>query len=282
MCDDHSIENEPRFGARMPERDPSEAKADRTLAREAGDQDRHGESVHDEPAIFPGQDGKLIRRDWTCSRCGYNLRGLTTGHACPECGHIELYHPPPREAESYGQWLARRRGEVSLPRSLWAIAVASLVGGPLAILGSFMQTPQSGWLMIVVFGPTVEEVMKIAAISWLVEVRPYLLRSRGQIYFVALTSGLFFAVIENVVYLNIYISSPTLEIIVWRWVGCTALHIGCCLIASVGLVRTWRRTIDEGRSPRLSTAFRFLVAAIIVHGTYNGTVLGLELYGVQF
>ena len=42
--------------------------------------DAHLHSVFDEPAIFPRNEKQLIDSDWPCSKCGYNLRGLTTGN----------------------------------------------------------------------------------------------------------------------------------------------------------------------------------------------------------
>jgi hypothetical protein len=283
LPDDQSIEREPHVQGRMPRLDPSEAKAERTLAREERYADRPPDSIYDEPAIFPGQGGQPIDQDWSCSQCGYNLRGLTTGHPCPECGHVEVYHPPPKEArESYGQWLVRHRADVSPWRSWRAVAIASLIGGPLAIFGAFMNAPEGGWFLLIVFGPAVEEAMKVAAISWIVEVRPYLIRDRRQILFPALMSALAFAAIENVLYLKIYIRSPEASIIMWRWLGCTSLHVTCSLVASMGLVQVWRRTVDEGRRPQLSLAWRFLVAAIALHGLYNAAVTGLEISGVLF
>ena len=31
--------------------------------------------------------GMPLEQNITCATCGYNLRGLTSGHDCPECGH---------------------------------------------------------------------------------------------------------------------------------------------------------------------------------------------------
>ncbi len=282
MDSDPSIEHEPHLRPESHKPDPSEGKADRVLGKESADRTRPLQSVHDEPAIFPGQDGKPIECDWTCSQCGYNLRGLTTGHRCPECGHIEVYYPPPGGAESYGDWFERQQATVTPRRSWTAVAIAAVAGGPFAIAGAFMNTTTVSWITLVVFAPVVEEVMKIAAASWLVEVRPYLLRDRAQILTIGVVSGLVFAAIENVLYILVYLPAPSTEILLWRLLGCTSLHVACTLVASLGLAKVWQRTVDELRPPKLSLGLPLLILAIVIHGGYNAAVSGLQWAGVLF
>ncbi len=95
---DQSIDQEPHLRQQSFKPDTSEENAARRLARDrAGvdpDEERAQHSVFDEPATLPNRPSVLIDRDWSCRNCGYNLRGLMTGHRCPECGNVELYEPP--------------------------------------------------------------------------------------------------------------------------------------------------------------------------------------------
>ncbi len=38
--------------------------------------------------IGAAADGSIRQSDLHCVRCGYNLTGITTGSACPECGNL--------------------------------------------------------------------------------------------------------------------------------------------------------------------------------------------------
>ncbi len=284
--DDPSVFHEPHLAPDPANLDPSEAKAARALGKEGARRETRAapaDSVFDEPDILPGRASEVISQDWSCSQCGYNLRGLPVGHPCPECGHRELYRPPPVGATSYQAWLQERIGRTR-PGIGWTAAIAVAVcGGPLAVLSAFLGTSPgtvaslSVVLLISLYAPAVEETMKIALAAIVVEKRPYWFRRAEQIQVAVLGSALLFAVIENVIYLNVYIPNPGIEIILWRWTICVGMHVGCTMLASRGLIAVWERTMSELRPPRVTDGMRMLVVAIVVHGGYNAAAIGFEL-----
>lgn len=285
MKHDHSIEGEPQFQKQPARIDPSEAKAAKKLARERarGDDDVASQhSVHNEPAIFPGMDGRPIERDWTCSSCGYNLRGLTTGHPCPECGHIEVYHPPSEGEESYGRWLAEKRAAVSPSRSWTIVTLASVACAPVGFFAATLIPPVAILWAAAVAAPAFDEVVKVAALLWLLEAKPYLIRSRTQILTMAACSALVFATAENLLYQAVYPGAATPTVFAWRWVVCIGLHVICTLIAAGGIVRVWTAAKHEGRPPSVSRAAPELVFAMILHGAYNATIMSLNWPGLMF
>lgn len=272
--DRHSVFNEPHLRNNSAQPPSSDAKPKWTY----GD----GESVYDELDIFPGRAPGTIEQDWSCSQCGYNLRGLRVGHPCPECGHREPYRPPPAGAPSYQTWLEQRIGQTSSRTGWWIAIGAALCGGPWAVLAALLSTGATDWavfgmgILMIVYGPTVEETMKIATAAYIVEVRPYLFRRVEQVWLATLGGALMFAVIENILYLTVYVPNPSTELVIWRWTGCTALHIGCTAVATRGLTRVWLRTITEHRRPRFTSAVSALVVGIVIHGTYNLLALVYE------
>jgi hypothetical protein len=278
------VRDEPHLAGGAARRDPSESRAEHTLSREHRvdpEAYRPGASVYDEPDILPGRTDEIVAQDWTCRNCGYNLRGLKLDKPCPECGQREWYRPPPPGRERFRPWLLAQQERTSERRSWMIAALAALLGGPLAVVASLLHGPRgmaamSMPLIAVVIAPVMEEMMKVAAGAYLVEARPYLFRRAGQLYLATVGAALVFAAIENALYLSVYIPNPSIELILWRWTACVALHTGCTAVATRGLLRVWQESVSEFRPPRIGSALPSLVTAIILHGAYNAAVMGYD------
>lgn len=185
----------------------------------------------------------------------------------------------PHGALTFASWLDDRRARTTALRSLTATALIALVTGPWSVVGAFGGSGQTflGLLLVVLFGPIVEEVMKVAALAYVIEKKPYLLLTRWQVVFTGGLSGLAFAVIENLLYLHLYIDDPTPEITSWRWTVCTALHVACSSIAALGLARAWRRCITDRAPPDLSLGYPHMLTAVVLHGAYNALMVALDV-----
>jgi len=119
--------------------------------------------------------------------------------------------------------------------------------------------------------------MKTAAAMCVVERKPYLFRGPGQTMLCILAAAAAFAGVENFLYLSVYIPHPRPAQVFWRWSVCLPLHVGCTAIAGMGVARVWPDLWARRARPRLTVAFPYLVAAIVVHGAYNAFAVGFEL-----
>lgn len=186
------------------------------------------------------------------------------------------------------------------PNLVFALGYA-LVGGmlsPLAVL--FSGVVSGGWFGIVVVGPFVEEVVKTLGIAFLLASHPYWVRSRAVLAAMGGLCGLIFAIVENVVYQQLYLADlepeRLLQVMSLRWTVCVMLHVCCSSIAAWGLGGQLEQA--QGRfllrlapvatseitslgvdyrapmrkdlplfQPRLT--YGWLSAAIVLHGSYN-------------
>lgn len=283
---DPSIEHEPHLNHGPAAPDPSERAVDRILNSQHQDsgslsEDAAKHSVFEEPDIFPGREAEVITQDWSCSECGYNLRGLPTGHRCPECGHIELYRPPPPEQTSFGQWYRQRKAAFSLEKSRLTIVFVAMFAWPWAVLGVLFNKLPNPWTLIVI-GPALDEAAKIMAIVLVVELRPYWFKRVEQIWIAALASSIGFALIENFLYMLWFVPAPSFGLMLWRWIACTSLHTGCTAIAASGIARLWQKTDQEARVPQVVDAFRPLVFAFAFHALFCGCVLLFNMLDYGF
>ena len=241
--DDHSIENEPHLRHGGPDKVPGD------MAKASSDTSRIEHTVWDEPALNPAAREQM-----------------------------------PADALTYEGWLERRIEERSVVSSWQITILVALVAGPLAVLGAIFNGSSStlGALNLTVFGPATEEIMKVAGLLWIVEKRPFRFTSRLQIILCACAGGLAFGLIENLLYLKVFVDDPSESLTYWRWTVCTFLHSGCSIIAGLGIMRIWKNPMARREKPRLAHVTPYLVIAIVIHGVYNGFCLLLSLAEFQF
>ncbi len=242
---DPSVHREPHLRGEGYRADPSEAKTDAREARRRPPSEAEAvdQSVYDEPAFS-----------------------------------AELAGPAAKGGLTYRGWLEQGRERVSVEGSWGLTLLLALAAGPWAVLGAMLSEWQSwlGALVLVAFAPVAEEMMKVAAALYVVEKRPFLFRSAAQIMLTVLAGALVFSVVENLLYLHVYVRHPSAALIAWRWTVCVALHTGCTFIAGLGLVRIWRDAWERMDRPRLPLGSPYLMTAIVLHAVYNASALLLE------
>lgn len=124
-------------------------------------------------------------------------------------------------------------------------------------------------LAAIVVAPPVEEVLKVAIPIMVLEHRATWLGRGHDLLWFALGSALIFAIVENLLYTFVYLSSPSTELLLWRWAGCTTMHVVASGLSGVGLMRAYNRGRRENQPPRFVWEWPWLVGAIAVHMAYN-------------
>jgi hypothetical protein len=196
----------------------------------------------------------------------------------------------------YADHLAEReRGTSPATRALVFTGLV-LVAGPAAILCTLWSSlglgGGLGYMAVTVTGPVVEEMAKVAIVLWLVERKPWLLGApsptralevsgTAAIIAAGLAGGLLFGAIENAIYLTVYFPDRGEELAAWRWAVTMPMHAICSTIAAVGVARMWRRVMTEREPARISHAFPWIVAAILMHGVYNAFAVLLSVTGLE-
>lgn len=183
----------------------------------------------------------------------------------------------------YAEHLQDRLALVS-PNVQWLVMFgAAMAAGPFAVFGAFFKAfaGEGGWglMAVVIIGPVVEEMLKIACILWIVERKPWLVPARRAILLVGLVGGFGFATIENWVYLNIYFADHDPALAVWRWTITLSMHVVCSIIAAIGIARMWQHVMRTRATADLAIAFPWLVAAMLLHGGYNALAVAMAMVG---
>lgn len=172
---------------------------------------------------------------------------------------------PPSESQKHSS------PAVSYVRGSW-IAVMALASGLFGFACAFLREldamiPEA--LAAILVAPPIEEILKIAIPIIILEHRTtWLARGRDLLWF-AMGSALVFAVAENLMYSFVFLEDPSVGLLWWRWLACTAMHVGASGLAGVGLMRAYARGLDSGQSPRFIWEWPWLAGAIALHMAYN-------------
>jgi hypothetical protein len=169
-------------------------------------------------------------------------------------------------------------------RRAGVVVALALAAGPWAVVGTLASAlvhgTGFGWLAILVVGPLVEELMKVSAPMIAIERKPFAFLRGGWIVACCALSGGVFAVIENVLYLRVYVPDPTAELAAWRWTICVAMHVGCAMIGGLGVRRMWSDAVRCERRPDPQAAVPYLAAAAVIHGAYNALAVAAGMAGL--
>ncbi len=168
---------------------------------------------------------------------------------------------------------------VAVPKKWHYLALLiALAGGLFGILGAFFTEFFRGDFLVAFVGaPIIEEVLKPSGLYLLLAKWPRALRSQFYTAMLAAFGGIAFAVIENIVYLTVYIENPTSEIILWRWTVNVAVHAVCSFIFGFGI--NWKLAASvRGQRKLLSSGKRFFFPAMALHSAYNITVTVLSVF----
>jgi RsiW-degrading membrane proteinase PrsW (M82 family) len=193
--------------------------------------------------------------------------------------------PDRSDPQQWTRWIEWKRNECTVLGSLSVTLLAGLLGGPFAILGAILSGQQGPGPIIymVVFAPVIEELLKQSGMTYVLEKMPYRAFATWQFLFAGMVSGLAFGAIENLVYVGRFAAvlrpQDLAEMATFRWAVCTPLHVVCATIASLGLVRVWKKQLANGRPADLAAAFPFFIAAMVLHGLYNSWAV---LFGPHF
>ena len=152
------------------------------------------------------------------------------------------------------------------------LAGLALLSGLFAIVSAIIRQLTIGMpdiLASVMVAPPVEEILKIAIPIMVLEHRAHWLSRGKDLVWFAIGSALVFSVVENLLYMLVYLENPSAELLLWRWTACTTMHIAATGLSGVGLMRAYERGLRIGCKPRFVWEWPWLIGAIAVHMAYN-------------
>ena len=130
-------------------------------------------------------------------------------------------------------------------------------------------------LAAILLSPPIEEILKIAIPIIVLEHRTSWIGQGRDLLWFAMGSALVFAVAENLMYSFVYLEDPSAGLLWWRWIACTAMHIGASSLSGIGLMRAYEQGKRTSRPPRFIWEWSWLAGAIGVHMAYNAIAVFL-------
>ncbi|MBI3931545.1 MAG: PrsW family intramembrane metalloprotease [Chloroflexi bacterium] len=141
------------------------------------------------------------------------------------------------------------------------------------MLGAIIQElSQDSVLVTFIAAPMIEEIMKPAGVYLLLVRWPHLLTSRIHTACLAALGGLSFAVVENILYLQVYFPEHTQALVVFRYSAGLTMHVVSSFIVGFGINQKLLASV-RGEIPLLKGNKKFFVIPMILHSLFNITVM---------
>ncbi len=185
-------------------------------------------------------------------------------------------------AAAYEQHVAAHSPEPFRPSILLQplALLLALLGGGLGVFGAVVQELQSSGIGGPFFAaPIIEEALKPAGIYILLIVWPRALAGRLHTATLTAISGLCFGLIESYVYVTWYYPEGDSAYVLFRFTVPVMMHMIASFLVGFGLSR---QLVDwaGGRASFPKMTRNFYIAAVLLHATYNTSVVVLDLTGV--
>jgi RsiW-degrading membrane proteinase PrsW (M82 family) len=159
---------------------------------------------------------------------------------------------------------------------IWAPLLA-LSGGIFGIFGALLTEVSHASILGAYFAaPIIEETLKPSGLYLILAKWPRALRKPLYTAGLAALAGAAFAIIENLVYLNIYIPDPSSQIIIFRYTACLGVHALCSFIFGLGINRSLLDSV-RGKTRFLSYGKRYFFSAMAIHSLFNITMTVLQI-----
>jgi RsiW-degrading membrane proteinase PrsW (M82 family) len=140
-------------------------------------------------------------------------------------------------------------------------------------VGAFYTELLHGSFLVAFVGaPMIEEALKPSGVYFLLAKWPRALRTQGYTALLSMLGGIAFALIENVVYLNMYYAEHSSMLVLWRYTVGVGVHALCSFVFGWGINQRLLASI-RGETKFLSYGKRFFITAIVLHSLYNVTVV---------
>lgn len=148
----------------------------------------------------------------------------------------------------------------------------------MALIGSFIQELlHGGFLGAFVAGPIIEEALKPSGVYLLLAKYPQALPSRLHTAFLSALGGLSFAIIENIIYLEVYYPEHSQGLVLYRFTVLLLLHSLWSFAVGFGINQKLIAAM-KGEIPFLSANKRFFIAPMLMHSAYNVAAVLFSLF----
>ena len=254
------------------------------------------ESVFDEPwmrppplntAAQPPPDSHAVPDQYDTAPRSARETGPGDVETVLHSAHSEPERAGTARATQLNELMAEKRKSISPLAIVGVPLLTALLAGPVSIIGTLLSGNQGygGMIYPVLVGPVVEEMMKLAAILYLVEKKPWFIYRGSHIVPLACISALLFGVIENLVYQYVYLgkmqAGHRADVMQFRWTVTVLLHTSTTLVGALGIRRAWMQTVARGKLFDSQIAEPAIAAAICIHSFYNiAAILVHRLRGV--